>query len=221
MIAPFPACITIASNMSALLEQPKINFSPGTPPTETKICSGCGDEFELEAFRPIKRVEGVIVGRASDCGTCHNKTMRRLRAKKKRKAVRSFISFASREESLERMQTLVNAMFRQFRGVAGFSKVWAEEIERAKQLPESPRLMRSLVALANMLAMVEQNRPSAPSLGQMSDDELGMRIVASLMQEQPEMVVGIGAALGWSLAPPSPEAESQDSIDPLADVAHS
>jgi len=209
--------------MSTLLEEPRLlaqSQERASLPIETKVCGGCGYELSVGMFRPKKRIGGIVAGRHSDCAACHRKAMRQLRAKKKTKEIRSFVSFASREESYERMLALINATSAMCGGVIGLAKAFVEEIERARQHPESPVRARCLLAYFNILIMVEQNKPPEPSLGQMSDEELAVQMVASMMRENPEAVVMIGETLGWTLSPPAPEPESQDSTDVGAKIAH-
>jgi hypothetical protein len=211
-IATHRICDTIANKMPATLEQSRTHFSTASPLTAKKLCSGCGGELPLEEFRPKRRIEGIVVGRHADCAACHRKTMRRRRAKEKSKGVRRFVSVTSREESYERMSALVNATVHRFGGIKKLSKAFIEEMELARET-DSPVRARCILSLFNMLEMVEKSRPPKPSLNQISDEELIMRIVAEAMKERPEMVVAIGEALDWTLSPPVGP-EPQDSIEP-------
>ena len=184
---------------------------------QLKICGGCGRERPLVEFRP--RVKGGEK-RHAHCNRCHARSMNERSAKGRSRDVRAFVSLASREKNYERLVGLCNVMLIRFGGLGGFSKAWVEEMERAKLHPESPARARCLLAYLNMLMMVEQNKPPEPSLNHVSDEELVWQIMLSMMKDQPEVVVMMGEALGWTLTPPPPEPGFQDSIQGGA-VTHS
>lgn len=145
------------------------------------------------------------------------KGMRRLRAKRRSKLIRTFVSDVHSETSWRRVEGLCAEMLRHFKGIRGFAKAWKVEIERASQVPPgAPRLLNSFVAIINLMGMVEQNRLTTP-LQQAADEDLAARMQGALLElvrERPEVVLLAAEKLGWEVRAPEVASERWCKVQP-------
>lgn len=172
---------------------------------EVRTCSKCGDERPVREFR--LRVAGGTL-RHSECAACHRLQMNRRNARLRSQDLKRFCSRLAAETEWERANAILNSACRRFGGAGKLAAAFAEEIKLAQQYPESPTRARLLLAYFNLLPIVEQNKPPAPSLNHLSDEELACEMMLTMMKDRPDVVVMMGEALGWTLSPPTRAPES-------------
>jgi hypothetical protein len=178
------------TQLSATLDAPPAaDASSDVEPEPTRRCRKCRQPRPLSQFRP--RENGKT---HSACNFCHALSMAARREKKRSRAVRSFISHASREQNHARLETLLANMFDNFNGVEGLTKVWRRENALAETQPDSPRVGRSIMAYVKLMIYADKTKPPEPSLDHVSEEELAellaleaRRELARIITEHPDL----------------------------------
>lgn len=192
------------------------NSTPAEPAEPTRRCRRCrGEPQPISQFRP--RENGK---RHSVCNGCHRLAMATRRQKKRLRAVRSFISHASREQNWRRIESLLAKMFENFDGVEKLTEIWRRENALAQTQPHSPRVGRSIMAWANILIHASNNQPQGPSLNYVPDAELAERLatemrreLANLITEHPEVLFRAAEVFGYTVIRPAADTVEADSSE--------
>ena len=139
----------------------------------------------------------------NSCRNCYERVRRKnLRREGRDKVVARFASQLRHATDANRVLLLCRQMFARYGGLAGFSKAWAQQAQRAMQSrPGSTPALNLFSAVANLTKHAKDARPPVKEL---DDENLEQELavyVTRLIQDRPELAVKAAMRLSWQVSP--------------------
>ena len=117
--------------------------------------------------------------------------------------VSQFTLAVNRAPRGSRIVALVDDMIRRFGGLENFARAWADQIDRAREnRPGSKRILDAHRCIVRLMELCTDSQPDPTVL---TDADLAQHMLVNvehLVVEQPELVLRVAEALGWTVTKP-------------------